>query len=248
MGDSTLYGIHDPTFETTTPWLIYEQAQCAIGTRKGLVLSEPEWLTDPWTHHPKTRKDMLVDILLEIPSLYENVDNMNLLPDGKIKSSHRHNIQKMNYVIMTRLENWNTRYAATLPTTYSGPHWQTLSSVETNSIADAHVMAIYWASSIHAYHIYRTVSDGECDFIGLDPDDCCRSIIRCVPLFLHPSTGIFRQHLIPFPLMTADRHLNSVQSTKLQAERDYLQALRESPKFAAMHQFISSMQSQIVTF
>lgn len=95
-------------------------------------------------------------------------------------------------------------------------------------------MTLYWASSIHSYHLYRTVSDGECEVAGVDPEDRRRSIICCVPLFLHLSTGIFRLHLIPFPLITASRQLKSVQLPKLQVERDYLQSLRETPELTTM--------------
>lgn len=222
------------------------QAQYAIAARKKLIYTEPAWMTDPWSHHTKTRKDLLVDVLLEIPSLYEALDNMNLQPDKMTKLKHRRNLQTMVSVVMKRLHLWKLRHAVTVAC--SEPDWRFPSSIATGTIADAHVMTLYWASCIHTYHIYRIVSDGECEVVEFDPDDCCCNIIHCVPLFLHPSTGIFRQHLIPYPLITAARHLRFVQSPELQVERDFLQSLREKPEFSAMFQFMSSLQSKHSTF
>lgn len=70
------------------------QAQCAIAARKKLILTQPACMTEPWSHHKKTRKDLLVVVLLETPSLYEGVDNMNLQPDKKTRSSQTRNLQK----------------------------------------------------------------------------------------------------------------------------------------------------------
>lgn len=224
--------------------LIHEQVKCALKERKKLVFSEPAWMTDPWIHHPKTRKDLLVDILLEIPSIYEGVDNMNLQPDSPAKLRQRFNLQEMVFTVIERLYNWRSNFAVAVACI--GPKWQFPSNMATNEIADAHIMTLYWASSIIAYGVYRTISDGEFDAVSADSDDCCRSIIRCIPSFLHPSTGVFRQHLVPFPLIVAARHLKSIQPPKLQEESDYVRSLCENPQFTPMHQFMSSIQPQIL--
>ncbi|CRL18413.1 unnamed protein product [Penicillium camemberti] len=219
--------------------------KCALKERKKLVFSEPAWMTDPWTHHPKTRKDLLVDILLEIPSIYEGVDNMNLQPDSPAKLRQRFNLQEMVFTVIERLNNWRSNFAVAVACI--GPNWQFPSNMATNEIADAHIMTLYWASSIIAYGVCRAISDGEFDAVGIDPDDCCRSIIRCIPSFLHPSTGVFRQHLVPFPLIVAARHLKSIQPPKLQEESDYVRSLCENPQFTPMHQFMSSIQPHILS-
>lgn len=225
--------------------LIHKQVTCALQERKKLVFSEPVWMTDPWIHHPKTRKDLLVDILLEIPSLYEGIDNMNLQPDSPAKFRQRFNLQAMVFTVIKRLDNWSSRFAVTLACI--GPKWQFPSNMATDEIADAHIMTLYWASSIIAYGVCRAISNGECDAVGVNPDNCCRSIIRCIPSFLHPSTGVFRQHLVPFPLIVAARHLKSIQPPKLQEEGNYVRSLCENSEFTPMHQFMSSLQPQILS-
>ncbi|CAI7639124.1 unnamed protein product [Penicillium crustosum] len=250
-GDLALILSNPPSFYATGPAhrLFVDgrlnHVKCALKERKKLVFSEPAWMTDPWTHHPKTRKDLLVDILLEIPSIYEGVDNMNLLPDSPAKLRQRFDLQEMVFTIIERLQNWRSNFAVAVASI--GPKWQFPRNMATNEIANAHIMTLYWASSIIAYGICHTISDGEFDAVCLDPDGCCRSIIRCIPSFLHPSTGVFRQHLVPFPLIVAARHLKSVQPQKLQEESDYVRSLCENPQFTPMHQFISSIQPRILS-
>lgn len=199
-------------------------------------------MTEPWSHHPKTRKDLLVDILLKIPALYEVIDNMNLAANHETKLSLRRNLQEMVYSIMKMLADWESRYAVTVEC--AGSDWRSPSRITTDKIANAHVMTLYWASNILVGHVSRIISD-EAKVIASDLDDCCRSIIHCVPLFLHPFTGVFRQHLVPFPLMTAARHLASVSPSKLQLECNYLLSLCKDSGFAPMRRFMSSLRPQI---
>ncbi|CAI7567256.1 unnamed protein product [Penicillium glandicola] len=250
-GDLALILSNPPSFYATGPAhrLFVDgrlnHVQCALKERKKLVFSEPVWMTDPWIHHPKTRKDLLIDILLEVPSLFEDIDNMNLQPDCPAKLRQRFNLQETTFNVIEKLDNWRLNFAVTVACV--GPKWQFPNNMTTTDIADAHIMTLYWASSILAYGVFHTISDGECDAVGVDPDDCCRSIIRCVPSFLHPSTGAFRQHLVPFPLIVAALHLKSIEPTKLQEESDYVRSLCENSKFTSMHQFISSMQPHILS-
>ncbi|KAK2791235.1 hypothetical protein FQN53_006076 [Emmonsiellopsis sp. PD_33] len=51
----------------------------AILARKKTLLSSPEWKTIPWLHHPKSLRDKLLDILVDIPTLYEEIDILNAL-------------------------------------------------------------------------------------------------------------------------------------------------------------------------
>jgi hypothetical protein len=108
-------------------------------------------------------------------------------------------------------------------------------------------MTFYWAMLIIAHDAYQTISNGQPHGLGVDSDDCCRKIVHCIPLFLHPSTGIFRQHLMPFPAMTAIRHLNSTQPSLLRPEREYIVSISGAPELAGMRKFMSSIQPHLFT-
>jgi hypothetical protein len=200
-------------------------------------------MTIPWRHHPKTRKDLLVDILVEVPSLYEDVDRISL-QTVETQQVYRQDIHARVSAVIERLEDWNSKFG--VASSCAGQDWRFPASMPTDKIADTHIMTLYWACSLVVYGVHRQVTD-ESDIISVNPEDCCRSIIHCIPLFLHPSTGAFRQHLVPFPLMAAARYLISVQTPELQAERDYVQSLCENSGFAPIHQFISSLQPRILT-
>ncbi|KAJ5373090.1 hypothetical protein N7517_005096 [Penicillium concentricum] len=158
-GDLALILSNSPSFYATGPAhrLFVDgrlnHAQFALKERKKHVFSEPMWMTDPWIHHPKTRKDLLVDILLELPSIYEGIDNMNIQPDSPAKLRQRLILKEMGFAVMEKLYHWSSKFAITVACI--GPKWQLPINMTTDEIADTHIMTIYWASSIIAYS--RTV-------------------------------------------------------------------------------------------
>lgn len=236
-----------PNVAWATLVLTFGQAMCALTTRKRIFLSDPAWMTVPWSQYPKTRKDLLVDILLEIPSLYESVDRMDL-QDETTQFKQRHSVVKSISILTDRLNDWKEKYASTtseIPYSSPGEQSQTSGNIAADIIADAHIMTTYWASCILVYDLLQTVSGGECEFTGDDPDECCRSITLCLPIFLHPSTGMFRHHLLPFPLMVAARYLQMVQPMRLQEEWAHLQFLSEHSAVTSIRQFLSSMQPHV---
>lgn len=221
--------------------LTLQQALHALVTRKRSPLLEPRWMNEPWKYHAKTAKDLLVDIILEIPCLYEGIDQLE--SKGYFDSKLRLELQQAAYVTITRLNRWAAKFAVSVDTSRSD--WQSPSSFTNDQIAGVHLMTFYWATLMIAHNSYQRISNELSIDFGIDVDDCCRQIIHCIPLFLHPSTGIFRQHLMPFPAMTAIRHLNSTQRPILQPERDYLLSISELPEFDGMRKFMLSLEPQI---
>lgn len=204
---------------------------------------QPAWLNDPWEVHPKTVKDLLVDIILEVPWLYEGIDEME--SNQHFDSNSRQTLQQAAYSTIVRLLQWGERFA--IQVVSSRPDWQHPSGFTTEEITGVYLMTFYWATLMLAHDVYLTISNGEPHGLDIDADDCCRRVIHCIPLFLHPSTGIFRQHLMPFPAMTAIRRLNSTKPSLLRQEREYLLSISETPQLAGMRKFMTSLQPQLFT-
>ena len=202
-------------------------------------------MTEPWSHHSKTRKDLLIDIMLEIPNLYEVFDSMERQIDPKIRSIYRRNLQSKLACALDNLKTWKLN-GITSVGTLPGSNWQVPGKVTSDEIAEAHVLTLYWATSILLWGICQKAPNSDWETTLLDVDDHCRSIIHHIPLFLHPSTGMFRQHLVPFPLMVAIQHPSLIQKPEFQLERDYLLSLRENPGLGMMWQFIASLRPQIL--
>jgi hypothetical protein len=218
-----------------------QQALHALVTRKKSPFVEPRWMNDPWKYHAKTAKDLLVDIILEIPSLYGGIDHLE--DKERFNSNLRQELQQAAYVTIIRLKRWAAKFAIAVET--SRTDWQSPSSFTNDQIAGVHLKTFYLATLMIAHDSYKRISNELPLDLGIDVDDCCRKIIHCIPLFLHPSTGIFRQHLMPFPAMTAIRHLSSTRSPVLRPERDYLLSISELPEFAGMRKFMLSLEPQI---
>lgn len=195
----------------------------------------------PWKLHDKTPKDLLVDILLEIPSLYEGIDEL----EGKERFNlvFRQELQEAARGAITRLLQWAAKFGISVD--LSRPDWQSPRSFTNDEIANVHLMSFYWATLMIAHHSYRMISNEEPNTLGIDVDNFCRKIIRCIALFVHPSTGIFRQHLMPFPAMTAIRHLNSAHPLTLKPEREYLLSISTMPEFAGMRKFMTSLHPEL---
>lgn len=198
-------------------------------------------MNQPWKHHAKTAKDLLVDIMLEIPSLYEGIDQLE--SKEHLKSNLRQELQQTAYFTIIRLNQWHAKFAISLEPSRSD--WQSPSRSSNDQLSGIHLMTFYWATLMIACTSYQRMSNELQLKLDIDVDDCCRKIIHCIPIFLHPSTGIFRQHLMPFPAMTAIRHLNTTRPPVLQAERDYLLSVSEMPELAGMRKFMLSLEPQI---
>lgn len=197
-------------------------------------------MTVPWAHFAKTPKDLLIDILLEFPSLFVEVDDLNA--DANIES-RKHKILHLRSMVLQishKLDSWKTRYGSSNLTPREG--WQLPRSTGTCGISVAHVMTIYWAICIRAFDAFQSIPGADGSAIEIDPKECCRNIIHCMPLFFHPATGIFRQHLVPFPLMTAMKYLTTSEKIGLEEEIEYLVQLSKSVEFAPMRHFISSLK------
>ncbi|KAJ5377961.1 uncharacterized protein N7496_005370 [Penicillium cataractarum] len=239
----TTRGKNDLEVLSATRVFSFYEALHALTTRKGTILVQPAWLNDPWEIHPKTVKDMLVDIILEVPSLYEGIDEME--SNQRFDSNSRQPLQQSAYATIVRLLQWGEKFA--IQGVSLRPNWQHHPGFTTEEIVGVHLMTFYWATLMLAHGAYLTISNGEPHGLDIDADDCCRKIIHCIPLFLHPSTGIFRQHLMPFPAMTAIRHLNLTHPSVLRPEREYLLSISETPQLAGMRKFMTSLHPQLFT-
>ena len=68
-----LYTYHP---QRTWPLIINSKICAALLNRKTSFLSSPEWLSTPWELHPKSPFDLLLDILVFLPSLFSRADRI----------------------------------------------------------------------------------------------------------------------------------------------------------------------------
>ncbi|KAJ5927865.1 hypothetical protein N7466_006821 [Penicillium verhagenii] len=212
----------------------------SMRARQETVLSQPRWMTEPWIHYSKTPKDLLIDILLEIPSIYVAIDKMNAEMDPDTNKLYLADVRSKVLEISQNLVDWEMKFGASNFITDSD--WHFPQRTGTDEIAVAHVKSIYWAICILVSDALPTSLAADGCAHQLEPKKCCQNIIHCMPLFLHPASGIFRQHLIPFPLVTAMSYLVSSDTSGLEDEIEFLVGLYKSPDFSSMRHFISSLK------
>ncbi|KAK2800324.1 hypothetical protein FQN51_006232 [Onygenales sp. PD_10] len=168
----------------------------AILARKRTLLSSPEWKTIPWLHHPKSLRDKLLDILVDIPTLYEEIDILNALSspptDVHRNSETQTQFNSLHHSLLTScwaLDNLLDKWYQCIPLpreegiptpntshpTVARDNNATDTKKEEDSefiitldqLALAHVFALYWATRILLCEVFTDLLPHG----GLDTDD-----------------------------------------------------------------------------
>jgi hypothetical protein len=208
--------------------------------RKRTFLSEPEWKTVPWSEIEKNPRDYLLDILVDVPSILEGISALSKCEQPQQREKNRKLLRKAMQGITTRLLEWNAKYEVPIiPESVTSELPATVSAEE---LAAAHVMSLYWASCIRMFNIHRKLlGPGERPEHRLSPDQLCKDLVRAIRLFLHPSVGLFRQNITPFPMSTAIEHIRSVDRHKMAIERKILFESLARPECRLIRDFMMSL-------
>lgn len=198
--------------------------------------------------------------MIGITTLVVDSDTLNATTDEEEKRLLRQIVDKTVLYLSRALTQWHNRHAVPIiPTTMGSPLPDYVSN---EALAQAHVMTLYWGNCILLDMVRRTglgntaspsasphgvtgADDEEED--PIDPADACHHILRAIPIFLHPSTGIFRQHLVPFPAVAVGLYLSMVGPTRMRQERACMLSFLQQPECAAMSRFLGSIEKQMIT-
>ena len=224
----------------------------ALMTRRRCVLAEPAWKWVPWNEHPKSARDLLLDIIIDIPAIYEAIDAINSWPDDDVggqsqyggkKEAARQMTRNGITAIITRLLEWNNAHAmATVPPSLDDPPPEAATPEQFLAV---HVMTLFWAICIRVYNHECSIlrpDRGEFPDPRIDPDECCRGIVNTIRIFVQPSTGICRQHFTVFPMSTAVHHLIDIGPERMTRERASLWADLNRPHCMLIKRFILNME------
>lgn len=235
----------------------------ACKTRKKLFLSDTPWKTLPWAQHDKTPRDHLVDILLDIPTLFEAIDIMTSNNSPPQKENLRRQVWRGYLRLDQLLVDWHTNCAP--PEAMSPWHLDGVNipqSITPDDLVGAHLMTLYWSTCILLYGFVRDVlllpsktggspplpSPGSADDASTDeknPSTSCRNLIRTLPLFFHPDAGTFRVHLATFPMSVASVHLNLAAGPReMLEERETFEWCLRKPDCATIRKFMASMRPE----
>lgn len=215
--------------------------------RKDTFLSRPEWLTIPWTKHPKTPRDLILDIIVTIPALSVSLTAFVASPPRPQDPSwHRTrlSIRAALLDLSFRLRAWHDRYAApVLPATLTADLPPDISA---SQLADAHCMTLYWSMSMRTAQFVRQLSlPHEPLDQNVDEDAACRHLVRAMRLFFHPRVGLFRHFTTAMPLSTAIHYLSTTSADpSLEPERRVLRDMLARPEAHFVRQFVRSLEPE----
>ncbi|KAK2809698.1 hypothetical protein FQN50_003543 [Emmonsiellopsis sp. PD_5] len=212
----------------------------AIQARKKTVLSNPEWKTVPWREIPKTPKDRLIDIFVEIPTLLENLDIMRGCQETNTRATLQHELFQTCWELERELINWRIQLGIKDPTYTLGS-----SPYSLEHLAACHIMCLYWSLCIILYSTLRIVSNNPQTPLPphTEPRIYCHRIAEVVSLLLHPLAGGYGVHLTSFPVSAAMMYLNAVDGEMVSEEKRMIfEAFKVSGHGRTVERFNGSMQ------
>lgn len=216
----------------------------ALRTRKICFLSDPAWKKLPWSRNPKSPKDLLLDILVEVPTLFEAIDVMSYCTDPIQRADYQERLCMEYASLEKRLSLWYERF---FPASIADEN-NTLvqDTVMPQVLAAAHLSTLYWATCVIVYGMVGKVlmTGYREEFFReryVDPAIFCQEILRIIPLFLHYSTGIFRVHLATPPLSIMKIYLTNFRQGDMKKEKAMLARYLQDPSCLTMRNFMANM-------
>ncbi|KAI8221236.1 hypothetical protein K4K55_011151 [Colletotrichum sp. SAR 10_96] len=180
-------------------------------SRKRSFLSDMAWKTVPWAKTPKTRKDVMLDILTDVPALLEEVDILKSNPSDYNCQRFMKTYQRLDREIVWWLENLSP------PTDILHDlHERKYKNPTADELAVAHVMTCFWTVCILVYSSLHAVLSSTLDLPGIEemelsgrinPRPYCLLIADAVEVFFQPEAGTFGMHAAPFPIGMAIKYL-----------------------------------------
>ncbi|KAG8164676.1 hypothetical protein KVR01_004951 [Diaporthe batatas] len=177
--------------------------------RKRTPLSRDDWKTIPWSKHPKSTKDLLLDILVEIPGVLEDIDNCEGLESHERKREEYRRLVAVSLGLHTELESW---YDAMPPERrYAGAHGLGTGDEQViEELPEMYTMLLYWATCLYLYSAMRVHSDRRpasvppfLPYAATDLGQYIGNMSLVLPFFFDPDAGKSNLLLAAFPLGTA---------------------------------------------
>ena len=217
-------------------------------------MSRDDWKTVPWAKHPKSTKDTLLDILVEIPGVFEDIDNCEGLGDHKMKLEEYPRVVATCLGLHTELQSW---YGALPPERrYMDTHGLEAEDERViEELPDMYTMLLYWATCLSLYNAMRVHSgrrpanvppflpDGATDL-----GQYISNMSRILPFFFSPDAGKSNLLLAAFPLGTALQFMLLLKGQAWDGDRlpeedsSRLMSLFTRPEFKPVMDFLNSLQ------
>jgi hypothetical protein len=200
--------------------------------RKQLVLSTPEWKSIPWQEIPRNLKDILVDILVDMPGLVEAFDNMRLCTEPSRQAALRLELVQKCWEHDRQLLTWSGLLCQVVNGNTSKQPCTTPRSEDlVTHVAQVHGMSLFWTTSFVLYSILWTASGLQADLPErTNPMHHVRHLIEAITILLQPTAGLYGQQSAALLLEVALQYTVAIgpsSSRENEALLETLKALKE---------------------
>ncbi|KAM0330683.1 hypothetical protein ACHAQA_003635 [Verticillium albo-atrum] len=190
----------------------------SLVARKPTPLALSPWQTIPWTTHPKTPRDHLVDIFANVTSAVGSAWELGAACDVDVPAAHARWTELLSVCISIdqSLRAWHHRFGSdiscSLPPETADPSTPTI-----EQLAGARMMTIYWMTGMVLEQAVQDLQAAGEMLLGAvaadisldtDTEECFRRLIFALPVFFQPAAGEFRMGLAATPMLLAMRHLD----------------------------------------
>jgi hypothetical protein len=222
----------------------------ALEERKASFLSHKDWVNLPWNTIAKTPRDKILDILVEIPAVFEAIDTYNttVAVEPLTAEAYRQQVVQLCLSLHEKLAQWSADHnTLVLSASKATAMWDMNLPCPLSSsldIAWLHVMVLYWiASALIDINLCTILKDDDPRPHNPNPEASCSKIIIALSNLLHPSIGFYRMHLVAVPLGILATLLRdpAIQPSILREEMGLLRRCLLHPGCASMSKFASKV-------
>lgn len=208
-------------------------------------------MTEPWSIHKKTPRDLIIDILLLLPGLFQDLDASSRYPPDTQDRIRAHLVYSC-IDVQNRLLAWHSLYSATPPLATCDE--EVPETIKAHDLAVAHLMSIYWATALMCTTLLETLLASLADSPLLhtkpsdkrreifNPEALCRNIVNVLPVCLHPDAGMYSANLIAMQVSTATLHFSIIPIDQMVKERLWLDQNLDKPQCVSIADFIWSLR------
>jgi len=206
-----------------------------------LALSTPEWKSIPWQKIPKDLKDILVDVLVDMPRLVQDFDEMRLCTEAGRQVILRSALVKQCWKHDRSLSAWSDlvrQIAEPQQTDPQGPSPNNDRCARPNPkntvtlIARVHGMCLFWTTSLVLHSILRAAYGLQADVPKhIDPLQHARNLAGAITSLLQPEAGLYGRQSAALPLEVALQYTAELRpsSEEVEAILGMLRRLKIAP-------------------
>ncbi|KAK4463508.1 Sterigmatocystin biosynthesis regulatory protein [Cladorrhinum samala] len=204
-----------------------EMALSGILRRRRLPFSAPEWKSIPWKETPKDLKDILVDVLVDVPGLVEDFDVFRACIDPAEREDLRLALIDRCWALDEQLRAWFGLILKIITPKDPPPEFVVDLVVR---VAQIHGMMAFWTISLVMFTILHIASGPEAHLLPArtDPIFFANKLANtALPILMDPQAGLFGHQSAVLPLEILYRFVTDFDRARSQRSEELFGVMGE---------------------